>query len=90
MEDLEDNLPTIGKRYYLSHSEYYYTDKAKKNILEYAPSFDISYLNEQKKLTQLVCASNLENARKAVTNQLEESGQYRVTRCRIDYLVIGD
>jgi ribulose 1,5-bisphosphate synthetase/thiazole synthase len=41
------------------------------------------------KLTQLVCASNMENAKQAVKNQLEKSGKFIMTMCRIDYLIVG-
>jgi hypothetical protein len=84
MEDLQDNLPTAGKRYYMSHSQYTYTDKHPKVIampeLKYK-SFDIS---------MLVCASDMEKARIAVKNVLEREGRNIVTKCRIDYLVVGD
>ena len=74
MEDLEDNLSTAGKKYYLSHSEYFYSDKEKDKIcagMEISKRNKIDFLKPMK-LTQLVCASDLEKAREAVTNQLEK------------------
>jgi hypothetical protein len=80
MEDLNDNLPTEGKRYYLSHTEYVLT---KTN-----PSFDVLG-GEVFKLTQLVCATNAENARKAIINQIEKNNNKLIIQCRVDYLIVG-
>lgn len=92
MEDTNDNLPTEGKRYYMSHSEYFYSDKEKDKIYGGLPISMRNEINfkEPMKLTQLVCASDMEKARKAVTSQLEKEGRFIVTMCRIDYLIVGD
>ncbi len=85
MEDVNDNLPTEGKRYYMSHSEYFFTDeyREKNNIPD-------SMKYHEFKLTQLVCATNQEKAREAVIRQLEGNKTYLVTKCRIDNLIVGD
>jgi len=92
MEDLNDNLPTVGKKYYMSHSEYFYSEKEKDNIYASMPISIRNGINfsEPMKLTQLVCATNIEKARKAVRNQLEKEGKFIVTKCRIDFLIVGD
>jgi hypothetical protein len=87
MEDINDDLPTDGKRYYMSHSEYFYTDDFKNKLNERFPGHDFSI---EMKLSQLVCASNIVNARKAVKYQLEKDEKYIVTKCRIDYLIVGE
>lgn len=87
MEDIDDNLPTEGKRYYMSHSEFFYSDSEKEKLRKIAS--DINFYVPMT-LSQLVCASNMENARKAVINQLEKEGRYLVTKCRIDYLIVGE
>lgn len=79
MEDIHDNLPTIGKRYYMSHAEYQY----KKDSEVYKLIGD-----EVQKISQLVCASNMENARRAVEKSLGDDKIF--LRIRIDYLIIGD
>ncbi len=87
MEDINDNLPTEGKKYYNSRTEYVFTDEYMKSVDE---GFYLKFKNELFKLDQLVCASNMENARKAVKDELEKSKQYLVLKCRIDYLIVGD
>ncbi|WP_179022039.1 hypothetical protein [Winogradskyella forsetii] len=87
MEDLNDNLSTKGKRYYMSHSEYVYTDKWRDKFKEMDKFFDF---NEPIKLSQLVCATNIDLARKAVIRQLEKSGEFLVLKCRVDYLIVGE
>lgn len=86
-EDINDNLSTKGKRYYMSHSEYVYTKEWQNKFIEMGKPFEF---NEPIKLSQLVCATNMELARKAVTNQLEKSGEFLVLKCRIDYLIVGE
>jgi hypothetical protein len=88
MEDINDNLPTESKRYYLSHSEYVFRD-------EYIEAFPKKLQNKFKqkdvfKLTQLVCASNMKEARRAIIKQLELDGHNLVLKCRIDNLIVGD
>lgn len=92
MEDINDNLPTDGKRYYMSHSEYFYSEKEKDRIYSSMPISMRNEINfsEPMKLSQLVCASNLEKAREAVKNQLEKDGRFIVTKCRIDFLIVGE
>jgi hypothetical protein len=92
MEDQEDNLPTDGKKYYMSHSEYFYSEKEKDNIYSGIPISMRNQINflDPMKLSQLVCASNRSEAKKAVLNQLNKEGKYIVTKCRIDYLIVGD
>jgi hypothetical protein len=92
MEDQEDNLPTDGKKYYMSHSEYFYSEKEKDNIYSDIPISMRNQINflDPMKLSQLVCASNRSEAKKAVLNQLNKEGKYIVTKCRIDYLIVGD
>jgi len=80
MEDIEDNLPTEGKKYYMSHSDWVHNET---NVL-----FQFSHGATQT-ITQLVCASSRENARKAVTEALEKE-DVTVLRCRIDYLIVGE
>lgn len=87
MEDMNDNLPTEWKRYYMSHSQYFYSAKEETNFKELGIDMDF---NIPMRLTQLVCASNMENARQAVKSQLEKSGKFIVTMCRIDYLIVGE
>lgn len=89
MEDIKDNINTADKRYYMSHTEYVYSDKAKSDFkrLEAASLFNF---NDTLKLSQLVCATNQESAKKAVTKSIEESGEYLVLKCRIDYLIVGE
>ncbi len=87
MEDINDNLPTEGKRYYLSHSEYVYSNSY---LMNQEKDFMERFKDETFKLTQLVCASDLEKAQKAVTNQLEKDKKFLVLKCRIDYLIVGD
>lgn len=87
MEDINDNLPTEGKRYYMSHSEYFYSKTKEAELIE--EGWVINFQSPMK-LSQLVCASNIENARKAIKNQLEKNGKYIVTICRIDYLIVGE
>ena len=92
MEDINDNLPTDGKRYYMSHSECFYSEKEKDRIYSSMPISMRNEINfsEPMKLSQLVCASNLEKAREAVKNQLEKDGRFIVTKCRIDFLIVGE
>jgi len=85
MEDFEDNISIDGKRFYMSHSEYFYSDEEKNKIT--LTDMDFS---KPMQITQLVCASNIENARKAVVNAIEKEGRFVVTKCRIDFLIIGD
>jgi len=87
MEDIKDNLPTEGKRYYLSHSEYVFT---KSYLEEQGKEFEELFAKEPLKMTQLVCASDMEKAREAVVNQLEKDKKFLVLKCRIDYLIVGD
>lgn len=87
MEDINDNLPTEGKRYYMSHSEYFYSKKEEDNLKGMNIKIDFYKTME---LSQLVCASNVEKAREAIKNQLEKSGKYIVTKCRIDFLIVGE
>lgn len=84
MEDINDNLPTEGKRYYMSHSEYTYSDK--HPILIAMPG--LKY--ETFEISMLVCASDMEKAREAVKNTLEKDDRNIVTKCRIDYLIVGE
>lgn len=85
MEDFKDNLPTEGKRYYLSHSEYFLREEYLKKM-----ELPLSFMDDKITLTQLVCATNQEKAREAVLRQLEGNGVYMVTQCRIDNLVVGE
>lgn len=80
MEDEKDNLSTEGKRYYMSHSDWVHN---KTNVL-----FQFSEGKIQT-IDQLVCASNKENAKKAVIEALEKN-DVTVVRCRIDNLIIGE
>lgn len=84
MEDLEDNLPTEGKRYYMSHSEYTYSDK--NPMLQAMPQLKYHVFD----ISMLVCATDMEKARKAVKSVLEKEGMNIVTKCRIDYLIVGE
>lgn len=77
-QDFQDNLPTKGKRYYMSHVDYVF----KKDSIEFKMFGD-----EVQKITQLVCASNMENARKAVEVSLGKNKL--ILKNRIDYLIVG-
>jgi len=77
-EDLEDNLPTKGKRYYMSHTDYAYKQDSEEFKFVGGEIFS---------LDQLVCASNMENARKAVEKQLGDDKM--ILGIRIDYLIVG-
>ena len=87
MEDVKDNLSTENKRYYMSHSEYLYSEKEQEKLKKIGVEIDF---NKRIKLRQLVCATDMLNARAAVTSQLERNGEFLVLKCRIDYLIIGD
>jgi O6-methylguanine-DNA--protein-cysteine methyltransferase len=80
MEDIQDNMPTEGKKWYMSHSDWVHNET---NVL-----FSFSHGKVQS-ISQLVCASNRENARKAVTAALE-ANDVTVLKCRIDYLIVGE
>lgn len=77
-QDFDDNLPTKGKRYYMSHVDYVF----KESSIEFR-----MFGNEVQKISQLVCATNMENARKAVEASLGDNKI--VLKNRIDYLVVG-
>ncbi|MCV9934564.1 hypothetical protein OIU80_19965 [Flavobacterium sp. LS1R47] len=68
----------------MSHSEYSYSDK--NPILTAMPS--LKY--ESFQISMLVCASDMEKAKTAVKKVLERDGMNIVTKCRIDYLIVGD
>jgi len=87
MEDILDNLLTEGKRYYMSHSEFFFSKNEEENMKKLGAKIDFS---KPMKISQLVCASNIENAKTAVKASIEKSGQYVVAKCRIDFLIVGD
>ena len=87
MEDIQDNLPTEGKRYYNSTTEYDFTDKYLKELGEV---FESKFKHELFVLGQLVCASNKDEARKAVIAQMDLSKNKLVLKCRIDNLIVGN
>ena len=77
MEDTTDSISHEGKRYYFAHTEYVYQDEELNDV------FGVL------KLTQLVCASNMEKAKEAIQKQLEEEGKYLILKNRIDFPIVG-
>lgn len=77
-EDFNDNLSTKGKRYYMSHVDFVY----KEDSIEHK-----MFGGEIQKVSQLVCASNMESAREAVAMSLGANKLF--LKIRIDYLVVG-
>lgn len=75
------------KHYYLSHCEYFYSDSEQKKLSELGIKVDF---NIPMKLTQLVSASDRDKARNAVKPHMERNNKYIVTRCRIDFLIVGE
>lgn len=78
-EDFKDNLSTKGKRYYMSHVDFVY----REDSIEFK-----MFGKEIQKISQLVCASNMENARKAVEVSLGKNKM--ILKNRIDYLIVGN
>ncbi|MDC7249841.1 MAG: hypothetical protein PQJ49_08005 [Sphaerochaetaceae bacterium] len=83
MEDIYDEMSHEGKKYYMSHTIFLYD-------LEH-PLFEM-FGNHEQRVTQLVCASNMQNARDAVEKAiLGDTGKHiTFLQIRIDNPIVGD
>lgn len=83
MEDYNDEKSHEGKKYYMSHATYMYNKEH--------PLFQM-FGNHENTVSQLVCASNRENARKAIeASILGDTGKHiTFLKIRIDNPVVGD
>lgn len=83
MEDFKDEMSHKGKKYYLSHVEWVYKDTS--------PLFKM-FGNDRQKMTQLVCASDIEEAKKAVEDALMKSNgeDIVIIKNRIDHPIVGN